>query len=118
MNKFIASCALAATVRIFITYNLQASAANSLSAFKDLFVKMPSWIRHQNFQVGLITSLQNQFDSEGDLVTVDTSQCISAFSTFWDIKTRMSDTNNSFDYINARQDKGSGDGTNIGFMVS
>jgi len=52
--------------------------------------------------LGLITSLQNQYDTNGDLVTVDTSQCIAAFSNFWSIQSSISATNNSFDYMNAR----------------
>lgn len=79
---------------------------------------LPTLVKDQDFLSGVLVSLQNTKDENGDLIEVDTSACLTSFEEFYDQATSLSGAQLIETYKEAREAKGAGDGTNIGFYMS
>ena len=105
-------------MKCLLTILIQASAANPTSALKDLVADLPQLAKDKDFLSGVLVSLQNTKDKDGNLIKVDTSACQTSFEEFYDQATSLSGAQLIETYRLAREAKGAGDGTNIGFYMS
>jgi hypothetical protein len=79
---------------------------------------LPQLAKDKAFLSGVLVSLQNTKDKDGNLIKVDTSACQTSFDYFYDQATALSGAQLIETYRLAREAKGAGDGTNIGFYMS
>ena len=62
--------------------------------------------------------MQNSVSSDGTVTEVDSSLCITSFNSFWTAKDGIDLQMIEDTYIAARELKGAGSGTHIGFLIS
>jgi hypothetical protein len=65
-----------------------------------------------------LIAFQNTYDADGVLTEMTSSNCISSFTTFETKITDIRDAMNEDDYTTAREAKGTGSGTHIGYLIS
>lgn len=77
-----------------------------------------TWARNRNFVEGVLISLQNSTDEDGNVVVVDSSACQVNFNSFWDSIDSLDLAMVLETYKAARELKGQGSGTDAGFWFN
>jgi hypothetical protein len=77
-----------------------------------------SYVKNDYFLKGVLVSLQNQLGPDGTVEAVDSSACLKAYDEFEATTASMDAAMVMSVYTAAREAKGQGSGTNMGFMVS
>ena len=79
---------------------------------------LPTWVKNDTLLKGILMSLQNQVDEQGNVIEVDSSSCMVTYDDFVATTDGITASQLYSLYESARQAKGQGSGTDIGFMIS
>jgi hypothetical protein len=83
-----------------------------------MLVNLPTWVQNQSYVEGVLISLQNSVDENGDLVVVDSSLCTTSYRDFYATVASLDSSMDEAIYTAARVLKGQGPGTTVGLAVS